>query len=513
MEPQSPTAFSINGIQVDLTGESLRCPNGLAVPVRPQAFATLRYLLKNPNRVVTKSELINAVWLGTPVTDDSIVQCIHEIRRALKDEHHDVLQTVSKRGYRIALPERSSPPVTTNKASIAVLPFTNLIGDGVQDYFVDGLVDDLITSLARIPGMLVIARNSSFAFRSEPRDVRTIAKELGVRYILEGSVRRSVSQIRINGHLVDGLSGTHIWAGRFDGAVAEIFDLQDELTEQIVGAIEPSVRRAEIERARRKRPNSLDAYDLYLRALPHAHANSPTETEAALGLLHRSLELDPEFLAAHGYAAWCHEQRYFRAGFHAKDRAAALVHADIALGINSDDSNAISMGAFVRSILTRDYDSAIVPLDRALAMNHNSALALGFSAIVSSHSDRYDRAIDHAQRALRLSPIDDPLSYHPYCALGLTYLFKGQFPEAVKYSTLAVQANPNFSVTHVYLVASHVGLGNMDAAHSAASRLLEVAPAFSIDSFVQMGQFQACLMDGLAKALKAAGLPQSAAER
>ena len=182
----------------------------------------------------------------------------------------------------------------------------------------------------------------------------------------------------------------------------DIFDLQDKLTEQIVGAIEPSVRRAEIDRARRKPPNSLEAYDLYLRALPHAHANSPAETDEALRLLHQSLKLDSNYLAAHGYAAWCHEQRYFRAGFHAQDRTAALEHADIALGINSDDPNAISMGAFVRAILTRDYDGAIGPLDRALAMNANSALALGFSALVSSHSERYDRAIDHAQRALRL---------------------------------------------------------------------------------------------------------------
>jgi len=511
MEPQPPVTFSINGVQVDLTGESLRGLDGVGVPVRPQTFATLRYLLRNPNRLVTKDELINAVWLGVPVTDDSLVQCVHEIRRALKDHHHDVLQTVAKRGYRIVLPEISSPPTRTNKASLAVLPFTTLNDDRVQDYFADGLVDDLITGLSRIPGLLVIARNSSFAFRSEPRDVRRTAKELGVQYLLEGRVRRSASQIRINAQLVDGPSATHIWAGKFDGAAADIFDLQDKLTEQIVGAIEPSVRRAEIDRARRNPPNSIEAYDHYLRALPHAHVNSPTETEEALRLLHLSLKLDSRFFAAHGYAAWCHEQRYFRAGFHPQDRVAALEHADIALGINSDDPNAISMGAFVRAILTRDYDGAIGPLDRALAMNENSALALGFSAIVSSHSDRYDRAVDHARRALRLSPIDDPLNYHPYCALGLTYLFIGRFPEAVKYSTLAVQANPSFSVTHVYLVASQVGVGNMDAAHSAASRLLEVAPAFSIDTFVQMGQFRASLMEGLASALKAVGLPQGAA--
>jgi TolB-like protein len=512
MEPQSPpTAFSINGVRVDLSSESLRGPDGGTVSVRPQAFATLRYLLQNPDRLVTKSELMRVVWHGTSVTDDSLVQCIHEIRRALKDERHAVLQTVPKRGYRIVLPEKMNPATPANRASLAVLPFANLNRDPQQDYFVDGLAEDLITGLARIPGLFVIARNSSFAYRSEPRDVRGVAQELGVRYLLEGSVRRSADQIRINGQLVDGQTASHVWAGKFGGAVADIFDLQDQLTTQIVGAIEPSIRRAEIDRARRKRPDSLDAYDLYLRAMPHAHANSPTETDEALRLLQLSLKLDRGYLAAHGYAAWCHEQRYFRNGFRPEDRAAALEHADTVLGINCDDANAISMGAFVRGILTRDYDGVIGAMDRALAMNENSALALGFSALVSSHSERYARAVDHAQKALRLSPVDDPLNYHPYCALTLTHLFTGQFPEAVKYSSLAVQANPSFSVAHVYLVASQVGLGNAEAVRAAADRLLEVAPKFSVDAFVRMRQFRPPLMEGLAAALRRAGLPERAA--
>lgn len=509
MEPPSRTAFSINGVLADLSSESLHGPDGDTVPVRPQAFATLRYLLQNPNRLVTKTELMRAVWRGTSVTDDSLVQCIHEIRRALKDERHAVLQTVSRRGYRIVLPE-TNPPMPANRASLAVLPFTNLNRDPEQDYFADGLAEDLITNLARIPGLFVIARNSSFSYRGQPRDVRKVAEELGVRYLLEGSVRRSANRIRINGQLVDGASASHIWAGKFDGAAADIFDLQDQLTEQIVGAIEPSVRRAEIDRARRKRPDSLDAYDLYLRALPHAHANSPTETEEALRLLHLSLQLDPNHLAAHGYAAWCHEQRYFRNGFHPEDRDAALEHADIVLGINSDDPQAISMGAFIRANLTRDYDGAIGALDRALAMNENSALALGFSALASAQSERHSRAVDHAQKALRLSPLDDPLNYHPYCALALTYLFAGQFSEAVKYSTLTVQANPSFSVAHAYLVASQVGLGDMPAAHMAAGRLLEIAPMFTVAAFVQMGTFRGPLMEGLAAALRKAGLPEHA---
>jgi len=510
MEPASPVSISVNGVVADLSGESLRGPEGETIRLRPQTFATLRYLLENPNRLVTKTELMREVWRGTSVTDDSLVQCIHEIRRALKDEHHAILQTLSRRGYRIVLPDRISP-MPPNKASIAVLPFANLSRDPEQDYFVDGLAEDVITNLARIPGLFVIARNSSFAYRGESGDWRKAAAELGVRYLLEGSVRRSGDRIRISGRLVDGASASHVWAGKFDGAAADVFDLQDQLTERIVGAIEPSIRRAEIDRARRKRPDSLDAYDLYLRALPYAHANAPTETDEALRLLHLSLRLDPNYFAAHGYAAWCHEQRYFRNGFHPEDRDAALKHADVALGINCDDPQAISMGAFVRANLTRDYDGAIGALDRALAVNENSALALGFSALASAHSERHGRAIDHARKALRLSPRDDPLNYHPYCALAVTHLFTGRFREALEYSTLTVMANPSFSVAHAYLVASQVGLGDMPSARAAARRLLEIAPTFTVDAFVQMDLFRAPLMEGLATALRKAGLPEHAA--
>jgi TolB-like protein len=170
-----------------------------------------------------------------------------------------------------------------------VLPFTNMSGDPEQEYFADGLVEDLITSLSKMPGIFVIARNSTFAYKGKAADIRQIAKELGVRYVLEGSVRKAADRLRITGQLVEGTDATHVWADKFEGAIEDIFDLQDRLTESIVGAIEPSIRRAEIERARRKRPDSLDAYDIYLRALPHAHANTPANTDEALRLLNQAL--------------------------------------------------------------------------------------------------------------------------------------------------------------------------------------------------------------------------------
>ncbi len=509
MHPTSPATAVVNGVTVDLDSETLRAADGTERVLRPQSFATLRYLIESPNRLVTKDELMQAVWHGVAVTDDSLVQCIHEIRRVLGDDRHAVLQTAARRGYRLVIrpePVAVTPPTG---ASIAVLRFDALDPAGDGGYFADGLAEDLITSLSKIAGLFVIARNSSFAYRGGAVDLRRAAAELGVRYLLQGSVRRSGGELRINARLVDGASAAQVWAGRFDGSAADVFALQDRLTEQIVGAIEPSIRRAEIERARRKHPESLDAYDLYLRALPHVLANTADDCDRALALLGAALDLEPGYLPAHGHAAWCHEQRYLRGGFNPADREAALRHADAVLAVNADDPQAMSMGAFVRANLTRDYDGAAEVLDRALAINGNSALAFGFSALVAAHSERHERAVEHAGKALRLSPLDDPLNYHPYCALALTYLFAGRFAETVKHASLAVRANPGFSVPYVYLVAGQVHLGNTEAAQAAAGRLLDVAPGFSVAGYARTDLFRAPLMDRITTALRAAGLPES----
>lgn len=497
----------INGIVADLHGETLIGATGLPIFLRPQTFATLRYLLRNANRLVTKTELMEAIWPGTAVTDDSLVQCVHEIRRALNDGTHSVLQTVSRRGYRLVLATTPGPG-SVRRASIAVLPFTNLDDAPGQAYFADGLVEDLIIHLSKISGLFVIARNSSFQFRGAATDARRIAADLGVRYLLGGSLRRAGDRLRITAHLIDGETAAQVWADRFEGAAADVFDLQDTMTEQIVGVIEPTIRRAEVTRARAKRPDSLDAYDLFLRALPHAQANSGTEVNKALQLLAESLALDPDYMPSHGYAAWCHEQRYLRHGFDPADRAAALRHADIALGVNAGDPLAMSIAAFVRANLTRDYDGAIEVLDRALAMNGNSALAFGFSALISAHSERDARATQHARTALRLSPLDDPMNYHPWCALTLTSLFAGRYAEAVEFGNMTIRSNPGFSVAYAYLVVAHVRLGNQIAARTVANRLLEVAPGFSVTAFARKDLYRPPLMAGLVAALREAEMPE-----
>lgn len=497
MDTSLPCKLVINGFEVDLESHLVRRPDGGTSLLRPQPFATLRYLIANANRMASKAELHEAVWRGATVTDDSLVQCIHAIRLALGDYDRSVLQTVSRRGYRLNLADdRAAAP---GGSSIAVLPFT-MAGE-VEGYFVDGLAEEVITGLSRLPGLLVIARNSSFAYRGQSVDVRRIASELGVRYLLDGSVRRAGPRLRINAHLIDGASAAEIWAGRFEGTAEDVFELQDELTEQLVGVLEPSLRQAEIERARRKAPGRLDAYDLYLRAVPLVLTNKAGSTDEALRLLRAALELDPGLLPAHGYAAWLHEQRYFRGGLDPADRAAALAHAEVVLGVNAGDPQAMSIGAFVRSMLTGDYDAALVVFDRALGITASSALVYGLSALAAAHSGRNERAVAHAQKALRLSPLDDPLRYHPFCAMAVAGLFDGRFEEAAAYARLTIQANPAFSVPYAYLAVAHVNLGEPDAAAVAMRRLLDVEPTFTVEGFAKTDRYPPAFLHRLVAAL------------
>jgi adenylate cyclase len=254
-------------------------------------------------------------------------------RRAWRQEH----RAAGTRVYRVE--KGGEPPIgpvgdTTkvplalpDKPSIAVLPFANMSGDPEQEYFADGMVEEIITTLSRIRWLFVIARNSSFTYKGRALDVKQVGRELGVRYVLEGSVRKGGNRVRITAQLIDALSGAHLWADRFDGELEDVFALQDKVAISVAGVIEPTLRQAEIERARRKRPDSLDAYDLYLRALPDAVAAMPEDADKALALLNKTIELEPDFAAAHALIAWCHEQQYLRGGMQEETRLAAVRHA------------------------------------------------------------------------------------------------------------------------------------------------------------------------------------------
>src|SRR5499426_1130731 len=247
-------------------------------------------------------------------------------------------------GEQLAAAQATARPALAlpDKPSIAVLPFTNLSGDPEQEYFADGMVEDIITGLSRIRWLFVIARNSSFTYKGRAVDVKQVGRELGVRYVLEGSVRKAASRVRITGQLIDATTGVHLWADRFEGTLDDIFELQDQVATSVVGAIAPQLERAEIKRALRKPTESLDAYDYYLRGMTHASTPMPEDADKALALLGKAIELEPDYAAAHAIISWCHEARYLRGGMQEETRIAALHHARLAIAVGTDDAAALA---------------------------------------------------------------------------------------------------------------------------------------------------------------------------
>jgi TolB-like protein/Tfp pilus assembly protein PilF len=405
-------------------------------------------------------------------------------------------------------PASRSPLPLPDKPSIAVLPFQNMSGDSEQEYFADGMVEEIITALARIRWLFVIARNSSFTYKGRSVDVKQVGRELGVRYVLEGSVRKANQRLRITAQLIDALTGTHLWADRFDGSLADIFELQDTVAVRAAGVIEPTLRQAEIERARRKRPESLDAYDLYLRALPYAFTAMPGDADTALALLGKAIELEPDYAAAHAIIAWCHEQRYLRSGLREETRTAALQHARQAIAIGGDDAAALATAGFVIAVAAHDYETALTAFDRSFALSNSSALALGFSSIVRTWKGDDDLAVEQAQLALRLSPFD-PLIYLPYVGLAYAHFAARRFEEAAAAASRASQSNPRFSVPYILHTAALAEVGRTDDAMGVARRLLELEPGITTATAI----LSACYVNpeniaALGSALRKAGLPQ-----
>ena len=372
-----------------------------------------------------------------------------------------------------------------DKPSIAVLPFQNMSDDPSQDYFVDGMVEDIITALSRIRWLFVIARNSSFTYKGKAVDIREVGRELGVRYVLEGGVRKAGARLRITAQLIEAETGVHLWADRFDGAIDDVFDLQDRITSAIVGIIEPNLRRAEIERARRKRPESLDAYDLFLRAMPHLASVMPEDAAVGMSLLEEALKLDPRYAAAHAYLAWALEMRYYRGGADEADAASGVRHARAAAAHGGDDATALAVAALPMLHLAFDFEAAAGAIDRALAMNASSAVALYFGAHIHAYSGDAGLAEDFASRALRLSPFD-PLAFEGHCASGLVRIRKGRFADAAACLAKAMQANPQFSVVCVEHAAALALAGRGDEAKAVAQRVLELEPRFGAGAWERL---------------------------
>jgi TolB-like protein len=396
---------------------------------------------------------------------------------AFEDQGEQLLKNIAwpVRVYFVRLDGTPSPmpPALTlpDKPSIAVLPFTNMSADPTQDYFADGIVEEIVTGLARIKWLFVIARNSSFTYKGRAVNVKQVGRELGVRYVLEGAVRKAGNRVRISGQLLEAETGNNLWAERYDRALDDIFALQDEITMSVVGAIEPSLRRAEIERVKRHRPNSLDAYDLVLRALPLVYVPMPEEAERAIPLLEKALAIEPDYAVALAALAWCHHQRFARGGLREEDRAAALRHARAAIARSGDDATALAIAAHVMWQDEHDNAAASNLFDRALALSSSNVFALSFSALTLAWLGNAELAIARAQSALRLSPFD-PMNYLPNCALAVANFHTKRYEEAATAARGAIESNPRFSVPYAYLAAALVRLGRGVEAKIAAQRVL-----------------------------------------
>ena len=487
-------------------------------PVRlgGRAMSILCELVAAKGQLVTKDALMQRVWAGVIVEDNAIQVHVSALRKALETtgDLPDYVVTVPGRGYRFIGLDSAAPgagdavrPMLPDRPSIAVLPFDNLSDDPQQEYFADGLVEDIITALSRLKWFFVIARNSSFAYKGQAVDVRRVGRELGVQYVLEGSVRRSGDRVRITGQLVDTLAGSHVWVDRFDGDLEDIFDLQDRITASVAGAIEPSLSQAEIKRTASKPTESLTAYDYFLRALALYHKFSPDSVAAALPWLERAIAADPGYSSACALAAACRHARITQ-GWTAseEDRAEAVHMARLAAETGKDDPFALAMAGRVMGSIGREHEAGLAHIERALTLNPNSALALQSGGWISWQIGRHEECIDYNTRAMLLSPLD-PLTYRCHVGIAWSCFFTGRFEDAIAAADKAYREQPNFLPALRVKLAAAAMAGRTQDMEDASSRLRSVQRDVSLATLMKIhtSRLQA-QRDAYETALRRAGL-------
>jgi adenylate cyclase len=400
----------------------------------------------------------------------------------------------------------SAPPLP-DKPSIAVLPFENMSGDPEQEYFADGMVEEIITALSRFKWLFVIARNSSFTYKGKAVNAKQIGHELGVRYILEGSVRKTSGKVRITGQLIDAITGAHIWADRFERDLTDVFALQDEVTVAVVSAIQPKLLHTEIALATRRRPENLTAYDYYLRALPQFYLSTREGVAEAIRLAHRALGLDPWFGLVAVLAGLCHMQNvlYGYAIDPQFDRKEAVRLARLALSIDDSDPDTLARGGSILAFMVDDRESSIELADRAVALNPNSFMAWTARGWIYKIAGLQEEAIRSFERAIRMSPVD-PMLHQPFAGIGLALIELRCFDEAIVAGKRTQRHNPSHSPAYRCLASAFALLGRDAEARDAAARLLEFDPHFTISAWIARGgQSNSHLqIEGLRKA----GLPE-----
>jgi adenylate cyclase len=443
---------------------------------------------------------------------------------SFEDMGEQALKNIARpvRAYRVAIAGAASPAASAtsqpsgimaglpDKPSLAVLPFQNMSGDAEQDYFADGIVEDIITALSRFRSFAVIARNSSFVYKGKAVDVRTVARELGVRYVLEGSVRRAGPRLRITAQLVDAATGEHLWADKFDGSLEDVFDVQDRITETVVTIVEPQIREAEIQRSRQERPGSLAAYDLYLQALPKQHAWTQEGNAEAFALLSRAIALEPNngvFLAQALYTLQ-HRIVVGWPALAADDRAVARDLIQRALANARGDAAILAKCGGALMFLNRDYDLGFATTRRAVESNPNHVEVTLFAAVGSLHCGNIDEALTYFNRALRLSPAD-PDSHITLTGVAHAEMIRGQYAEALAVAERALAFNPNYDPTYWMLIAANAQLGHIDEARRWLARFRELVPTMTV-ARIKAGQIDKdpSRMAPILEGLRLAGLEE-----
>ncbi|WGF90202.1 winged helix-turn-helix domain-containing tetratricopeptide repeat protein [Marinivivus vitaminiproducens] len=505
-----------------------------AIAIGPQVFDLLLYLVLNRERVVSKDDLLDAVWKGRIVSESTLTSHINAVRKAIGDngEVQRLVRTIARKGFRFVGDVEERPPHSAfdrrpalddvgsregrapalalpDKPSIAVLPFLNLSGDPGQDYFTDGVVEDVITALSRVRWLFVIARNSSFTYKGKAVDVREVGRDLGVRYLLEGSLRKAADRVRITGQLIDATSGAHLWAEHFEGNLDNIFELQDRLAETVVGAIGPQLERAEIERSKRKPTGSLNAYDYYLRGMASLHRGTQQAVDEALPAFRKAIEFDPEYSSAYGMAAWCYFWRKVN-GWSADTEqeiveGARLARAAVEYG--KDDAVALARGGHALAHLVSDIDGGVALIDRALTLNPNLAAAWFLGGFLRVWRGEPDDAIERFVHAMRLSPLDSEM-YRMQAGVAMAHLLAGRPDAASTWAEKACRELPTFLMAFGILAAAHAIAGRNEDAQRAMHRLRELDSRLRISNLKNWLPFHrpedlATFSNGL----RSAGLP------
>jgi TolB-like protein len=496
------------------------------VPVQPQVFDLLVYLIDNRDRVVTKDDLLDAVWNGRIVSESTLISRINAARRAIGDDgdQQRLIRTIPRKGVRFvgevegrqtgasSLPVETQPDAAAatqallDRPSIAVLPFTNMSNDTEQDFFADGITEDLITALSRVRQFFVIARNATLRYKRVLPDVREIAVTLGVRYVVEGSVRRDAGRVRISAQLLDGGTGTHIWAERFDRKLDDIFVIQDEIAQGIAGQIEPELGRAEYERTKATPPENLGAWELFHRGMALVAQRTRDGNAEARQLLERSLALDPGFAPAHAAIAWSQaEDLFFCYAKHEPKDIFDRARRAVAL----DDRDALSYLALAWSLtFSRQPEPAIDAARRAIALNPSFAHAYAILGRLLIHSGRCDEGIRQAEWALRLSPFA-PSARQYLNILAAGHLYLGNDTKAAE---LARESSQSFDTwaPHMIITSALGHLGDHAGAQQERRETQRHQPDFSIEQVRRdYIVFDAACLDRLLSGLRKAGVPET----